>query len=191
MALLPAKTLIVYMWLGVGGIWLLAAFFTKRSARAQSWKSNVLQRALGLLAFFVGFTRYFQLTPLTRRFLPSSSAVACVGIALTLVGLSFAVWARFFLGGNWSGIVTVKAHHTLVRSGPYALVRHPIYSGLLLALIGTAVVYNQVRCLLAAALVLAMLLLKIRIEERFMSEQFGSAYRDYKQKVTALIPFVW
>jgi protein-S-isoprenylcysteine O-methyltransferase len=107
------------------------------------------------------------------------------------MGAVLAIWARFSLGGNWSATVTIKAGHTLVRRGPYALVRHPIYSGLLLALLGTVLLFNQVRCLLALALIVLMLASKIRMEERFMAEQFGAEYVAYKQRVKALIPFVW
>jgi len=191
MSLLHARNIVVDLWIAIGIVWLLGALFTKRSARAQSWGSRIFHRTLGVVAFLVGFTPYFQFPQLTRRFVPSSPAVTSIGLVLTLLGISLAIWARFFLGGNWSGTVTVKADHTLVRRGPYALVRHPIYSGFLLALIGTAVVYNEIRCLLAMALVLVMLLLKIRVEEKFMTEEFGSEYKDYSQHVKALVPFVW
>jgi protein-S-isoprenylcysteine O-methyltransferase Ste14 len=95
------------------------------------------------------------------------------------------------LGGNWSGRVTIKEGHTLEKRGPYAIVRHPIYSGLLLAVLGTAIAFREIRGLIAVALVFAMLLMKSRMEERFMMEEFGSVYRDYGRQVKALIPFVY
>jgi len=100
------------------------------------------------------------------------------------------VWARLVLGRNWSGTVTVKQEHTLVRQGPYVIVRHPIYTGLLAAGLGTAIAYGQIRGLIAVALFLLLFILKIRIEERFMREQFGDDYRIYQEQVKALIPFV-
>ena len=87
-------------------------------------------------------------------------------------------------------MVTVKHDHELVRSGPYALVRHPIYSGVLLALIGTTLAIGRWRGLPGLALIAAALLCKLTIEERFMSEQFGEAYARYRAEVPALIPFV-
>ena len=90
---------------------------------------------------------------------------------------------RAWLGRNWSAEVTVKHDHELVRSGPYALVRHPIYTGLLLALIGTALGVGNGRALIGLVLIVAALLRKVAIEERFMSEQFGDAYARYRAEV--------
>ena len=105
-------------------------------------------------------------------------------------GLGFAVWARRCLGRNWSGIVTVKQGHELIRSGPYALVRHPIYTGLLLAILGTASAIGEWRGLIAFVLITAGFVLKLRIEEDFISETFGEQYARYRAEVPALIPFI-
>jgi len=88
-------------------------------------------------------------------------------------------------------MVTVKKDHKLVRNGPYALVRHPIYTGTLLALLGTAIVFGETQGLLVVALATLILWIKSRREELFMTEEFGEEYRQYKQKVKALIPYVW
>ena len=124
-----------YLWLGAGVVWLVGAFFAKRAARKQSPRSRDLQRLIGLAAILIGFSPYFQFRVLDGRFVPDLPEVTDEGIALTFLGVVLAVGARFFLGGNWSATVTVKADHTLVRCGPYAIVRHPIYTGLLLALL--------------------------------------------------------
>jgi protein-S-isoprenylcysteine O-methyltransferase Ste14 len=94
------------------------------------------------------------------------------------------------LGRNWSGAVTIKDGHELVTSGPYALVRHPIYTGLLLAFLGSAVALGDWRGALAFALAAGALWRKLRLEERWMREQFGDAYQAYSQRVAALVPFV-
>jgi protein-S-isoprenylcysteine O-methyltransferase len=186
-----ARNIVVGLWAAFALIWLAGALYTKRSARVQSWGSRVFQRGIGVLGILIGFTPYFNFGPITRHFLPSAPGVVYTGLALTVLGIGLAIWARFFLGGNWSGVVTVKSEHTLVRSGPYSLMRHPIYTGMLLGLLGTAVVYNEVRCLIAAALILLMHLLKIRVEEQFMIEEFGAQYAEYRRQVKALLPFVW
>ncbi len=113
------------------------------------------------------------------------------GAALTAAGLLFTVWARAHIGRNWSGIVTVKQDHELITSGPYAIVRHPIYTGLLLAFVGSALARGEWRGVLAVVIVLLALWRKLRLEERWMSEQFGDQYAAYRQRVAALIPFVW
>jgi len=188
---LHVKTLILYPWLALGAVWIVGAFTAKPAVRRESAGSRLRVTALGALAVIIGFSKYFQFGWLARPFLPASPAVAYTGLALMFAGIGFAVWARFYLGGNWSGVVTVKKDHTLVRRGPYAIVRHPIYSGLLLAILGSVVVYRELRGLVAAGLLLVMLRLKSRTEERFMTEEFGSEYRLYEQQVKALIPFIW
>ncbi len=101
-----------------------------------------------------------------------------------------AVSARIFLGRNWSAVVTIKQDHEIIRRGPYALVRHPMYSGFLLAMLGTAVAMGEVRGLLAIGLAFLGLWLKLRTEESFLVEQFGVQYVQYRQETKALIPFV-
>ena len=121
---------------------------------------------------------------------PHSIALYWIGVALLLGGLGFAVWARRRLGRNWSGTVTIKQDHELIRTGPYRWVRHPIYTGLLLAFIGSTVALDQWRGVVATLLVTLAFLLKIRTEETWMTETFGAAYTRYRTEVRALIPFV-
>ena len=128
---------------------------------------------------------------LAWRFAPDTALVGWTGAIITAVGVAIAIAARFFLGKNWSGWVTVKKGHQLIRSGPYAVVRHPIYSGILFGVLGTAIVVGEVRGLIALAFAALGLRLKSLQEERFMEEEFGGEYRDYKRRVKAMIPLVW
>ena len=185
------KTLIGYLWLVGLVVWVIGAFRTKRTTRRQSRSSRWLQAALAILAVEIGFARPFASGCLGQPFISASAAAQYAGVALTAAGVAFAIWARLVLGSNWSGIVTVKEGHTLMDRGPYAIVRHPIYSGVLLAYIGTAIVFGEVRVLIAFVFVLALILSKIAIEERFMTQEFGVQYSEYKQRVKALIPFVY
>lgn len=179
-----------WIWIAFGVFWLLAAFVQKRSVRRQSSSSRLLQVSIIVLAvtpFFIA-GREFHL--LYRHMFPTPFAVQAVGLLLMLLGWFFAVWARVALGGNWSGTVTVKENHVLVTHGPYRWVRHPIYSGVLLLLLGTAVVVGTAVTIMEVAAVTLALSLKMRTEEKFMQETFGEQYRDYCQRVKALIPYV-
>ena len=113
------------------------------------------------------------------------------GLVLVALGLGFSAWARALLGRNWSGTVTVKTGHELIVAGPYRLVRHPIYTGLLLAFLGTAVAQDQWRALLALLLVWLSFWRKWRLEEHFMQDTFGDRYRAYRAKVPAVVPWKW
>jgi protein-S-isoprenylcysteine O-methyltransferase Ste14 len=179
------------LWLIWLAIWMVAALGAKRTVRRESLGSRLGYGAL-MLAGAVVLAMPQVLGPtLGQRFHPHSFGWFLAGALLVLVGLAFSLVARFWLGGNWSGTVTVKQGHELIGSGPYALVRHPIYSGMLLAFIGTAIVIDRWSALAALALLLAALLVKIRKEERFMADTFGAAYARYQAEVPALVPFVF
>jgi len=107
-----------------------------------------------------------------------------------LAGVALAIWAPTILGRNWSATVTVKKDHTLVRSRPYTAVRHPIFSGLLRASLGTALAIGEVHSLLAEAIGPVGFRIKSKLEEQFMMERFGREYEEYRQHSWALVPFV-
>ena len=113
-----------------------------------------------------------------------------LGAALTFAGIAFAIWARVWIAGNWSSDVTLKRDHELIVDGPYAWVRHPIYTGILVALAGTALAVGEWRGVLAVALAAGAFWRKLRLEEAVMRRQFGETYARYAARVPALIPFV-
>jgi protein-S-isoprenylcysteine O-methyltransferase Ste14 len=186
-----ANRLIYWLWMGAGVVWLVSSLTAKTTARQQSAHSRLLHICIELLAFLLVFNSDFRIGPLKERFVPPSAPSTYIGLALTSAGIFVAIWARFFLGRNWSANVTVKQDHNLVRSGPYRVVRHPIYSGLVLGLLGTSVAVGEVGCLLGTVLALIGWRLKSLVEEQFMEQQFGNEYLRYKQEVKALIPFAW
>ena len=178
------------LWLAWLAYWFFAAFNVKATRRRERFASLLLNRGpLVIGAFLLAFERQ-PLHWLSERFLPLSMAFYWIGLVMLATGLALAVWARRHLGRNWSGIVTVKQDHELIRSGPYSLVRHPIYTGLLLAILGTAVAIGEWRGLIAVALITVGFVLKFKMEERFMSETFGEQYARYRAEVRSLIPFV-
>jgi protein-S-isoprenylcysteine O-methyltransferase Ste14 len=123
-------------WIAVGIVWLAGAIKTKRTARAQTFGSRLMHLSLAGAAFVLLFSPKLAPGPLAWRFVPNSAAIAYGGLALTIAGTGFAIWARAFLGRNWSANVTIKQDHQMIQSGPYAVVRHPIYSGFLLGAVG-------------------------------------------------------
>jgi protein-S-isoprenylcysteine O-methyltransferase Ste14 len=181
------SSIIVYSWGMLTLVWLAGAMRTKPSLRATSLGMRTLCLAAILLGFLLvlwnGFPSVFA-----ARALPPSHALQRAGAALTVLGCAFAIWARLALGTNWSGRPTVKAGHELVIRGPYALARHPIYTGLLVAAIGTALADLQWRRLLGVAIIAAAVLVKIRQEESLMMETFPDSYPSYRRRVKALIP---
>jgi protein-S-isoprenylcysteine O-methyltransferase Ste14 len=178
------------VWVAVGVVWAVAAIRTKRATLAQTRASRLIHIALGAVAFVLLFNPQLAIGPLAWRFVPLSPEVSYTGLALTLAGAAFAIWARATLGRNWSGIVTIKEDHQIIRTGPYALVRHPIYSGFLLAMLGTALAIGQIRGLVGLVIAFGAWWFKSRIEEKFMEQQFGGQYVAYRQQVKAFIPFV-
>jgi protein-S-isoprenylcysteine O-methyltransferase Ste14 len=174
----------------LGAVWLFGLLSAKPTARTQSSGSRLLEMGLTILAFCLVFTPYFQSGWRALNFVPNSDLAGAIGLLLVLLGVAFSIWARLVLGGNWSSAVTVKQGHTLNCRGPYTIVRHPIYTGLLLALLGVAIIVGQVRGLLGVGVLALAYWLKLKMEERFMLEQFGADYRRYQERVKALIPYV-
>ena len=185
------RSVIDCIWIILLIVWCLAALRASPAARRQP----IAARLAHILPLAVCCVLLFRSTgaagPLGRHFAPDTAFVAWTGAMITALGVAFAIAARFFLGKNWSGWVTVKKGHQLIRSGPYAVVRHPIYSGVLLGILGTAIVVGEVRGLVAMAFAALGLGLKSFQVERFMEEEFGSEYRDYKRRVKAMIPLLW
>jgi protein-S-isoprenylcysteine O-methyltransferase Ste14 len=182
---------IAVMWIAWVGYWVIAARDVKPVRRQESLGSRLafavpIAIGAGMLASGQVPVRW-----LDDRFLPPSAAVYWSGTLLVAAGLVFMVWARRTLGRNWSGRVTLKENHELIRGGPYRLVRHPIYTGLLLALLGTAIAFAQWRDVIALGLITLAVLRKMRVEERFMAESFPADYARYRAEVPALIPFVF
>ncbi|HEY6307942.1 MAG TPA: isoprenylcysteine carboxylmethyltransferase family protein [Candidatus Angelobacter sp.] len=180
-----------YLWLALGIFWLAGALTAKRTERTQSPGSRLLQITPEIAAFSLLFGRLPWPSWLRWRFVHGDTLTAAwVGLALTAAGIAFAIWARLWIGRNWSGRVTIKEQHELIQNGPYAIVRHPIYSGFLLGILGTAIASGELHALLALPLAALGWTFKLRMEESFMIQQFGSTYLDYKRRVKALVPFL-
>jgi protein-S-isoprenylcysteine O-methyltransferase Ste14 len=184
------RHLFTLMWLAWALYWLISARGIKSPVREESQLSRWLHFGPLLVAGWLLWPTNHFWPPLAVRFMQRTELSYWIAAGMTAAGLLFAVWARRHLGRNWSGSVTIKADHELITSGPYRLARHPIYTGLLLAFAGTALIVAEWRGVLGLVIVFVALWRKLKLEERFMREQFGQAYSDYAKRVAALVPFL-
>jgi protein-S-isoprenylcysteine O-methyltransferase Ste14 len=185
---------IEYAWAALALVWLAGLAFTKRTARTQPVGTRLFQLAVAAFGFAL-LSRHcqdwFPYNWLFLRFAPHTAPITNAAFLTTLVGCGFAIWARLTLGRNWSGRVTVKDDHELITRGPYALARHPIYTGFLIAVAGTALAIGQWRGIVALFVILMALMLKMAQEEKMMLQTFPAEYPLYRRRVKALIPGIF
>ena len=188
MVLLTARHAMTLAWWVFLVYWAIASFRVKPTAEREGWLSRLPHLLIMVGAFTLLFWDHLDLGPLDHQFVARSPVVRWMGVASTWVGITFAIWARVHIGQNWSSKVTLKEDHQFIRSGPYSRVRHPIYSGILLAVVGTAMVLGEWRDILGVCLVFLAHWFKAQKEEALMTRQFGSVYEEYKKQTGALIP---
>lgn len=183
-----AINVIGYTWEILGIVWLAGLAFTKRTVHSQPIGQRIFQMALVLFGFLLLGSQFLRGGWLGKNFIVTTPATENIGVAIAMAGCFFAIWARITIGSNWSGRATVKAGHELIVRGPYAIARHPIYTGILIGAIGTGLAMAEWRCLLGFALIALVFAAKIGQEERLMLQTFPEAYPRYRQRVKALIP---
>jgi protein-S-isoprenylcysteine O-methyltransferase Ste14 len=181
----------VVPWIALIVVWVVGALRTKRTIQSQSSASQLLYTAILIAGVYLIFAKQSGIPWLDHQLYPVTVPIALVGLLAVLMGVAFSVWARLMLGGNWSNRVTVKENHTLVRTGPYRIVRHPIYSGILLGMLGSALQRGGIRCFVGVLICGFSFWLKTRAEERFMVQSFGEQYLQYRHRVKALAPFIF
>jgi protein-S-isoprenylcysteine O-methyltransferase Ste14 len=178
------------MWLVYLVYWRAKATNVKATDRQESLPSRLARLVSIVGAVALLWLPSLPVPLLNKRFLPFSELCFWTGSVVTAGGLLFSVWARRHLGRNWSQAVTLKRDHELITTGPYALVRHPIYTGFLLGFVGCAVALAEWRGLIAVALVLGALWHKLNMEERWIREEFGEPYEAYCRRVAAFVPYI-
>lgn len=180
--------LIPLLWMVWLLYWVLGAGHLKPAARRESRLQMVGHGIPLALAILLSSLPNHDCGVLARQFMARTWAGYSIGVLLVALGLGYAVQARRHLGANWSGTVTLKQGHSLIQSGPYRRVRHPIYAGILLAMVGSALAMAEWRGVLALLLAAAALTIKLRREERWMLEHFGDNYSEYRKTSWALLP---
>ena len=179
-------------WLVVIAYWLWGVRSAKATEQQESFPKRLLAYWLPLLiaVLLLGPGDWFGHSLLREQFVPHTTLVYSIGLALAMTGAALALVSRALLGRNWSATVQLKHGHELVTDGPYRLVRHPIYTGLLTLFLGNAVMVGDWRGLLAVAIVFVSFWRKSRLEEVWLAERFGEPYRAYQARTKALIPAV-
>jgi protein-S-isoprenylcysteine O-methyltransferase Ste14 len=179
--------LVLLFWVVFRVYWFVSAIGVKKTIRNDEWRRDAGIRialvAIVIILFEVGSRWHL----LGYQF---GQGVQLAGVVLCGLGVAFAIWARWHLGRNWSGAPSIKEGHELVMSGPYHFVRHPIYTGMLLAILGSALVLGVVWA--AVFFIFCVnFLYRIPVEEKYMMQLFPKTYPAYKKGTKSLIPFIW
>ena len=177
-----------YVWPAFGIYWVASGLRGKAAETHEAHWYRVLRLSILALVFLLIFWRRAAFGFLSARSVPDISLLAYAGFVATLIGLAIAIWARVHLGQYWSDKVVLKIDHQLIRSGPYAYMRHPIYSGVLLGVLGTALVLGEWRGLLAFVILLVNYSIKARKEDRILAARFSSEFRRHEAHAGFLFP---
>lgn len=176
-------------WVSFILYWLISAQWTKAVAEKQSVRSALAHR-IPLGCSYVLLADLHLPPPMNLSITPHADWTGAMGVCICVLGLFVTLWARWTLAGNWSSAVTFKQGHELIRTGPYRLARHPIYTGILAMGLGTALDIGMLRCWLAVPLMAAAFWIKLKQEERLLLQHFPDQYPAYQEQVKALVPFV-
>jgi len=186
------KTGLKIIWMIVGLFWLVSGLITKKAKAQETFPKRFIYYWLPLIVAFylLGPGDWFGKSWLREKFVEHTNLVGTIGLLFCIAGAVIAIWSRYLLGRNWSLSVQRKSEHELIQKGIYKTIRHPIYFGLLLFIIGNGIIVGDYRAIIAVIVVFISLWFKLIKEERLLIEIFGDQYLNYKLKTKALIPFV-
>jgi protein-S-isoprenylcysteine O-methyltransferase Ste14 len=173
------------IWASFSILWEVAARNTSSDKSAESSSARTLHVLMVNVALLLVFV---PVPGLTQRFVPASAAISIAGLTLQFAGLFFAVWARRHLGRNWSGRISIKVDHELIRTGPYRLIRHPIYTGFLGMFVASVLVSGEYHAVVGLALGIFAYVRKLRLEEANLAAVFGADWAEYRASSWALVP---
>jgi protein-S-isoprenylcysteine O-methyltransferase Ste14 len=180
---LSAETAAIWsarLWMLLAIVWVVSRFGIKRAKQRESTGEFVLHAFPVVIGFWLLFANH--------NVLPATLAIWMAGLALTALGIGISIWARLTLGRNWSSAVTLKHDHELIRTGLYRWIRHPIYTGILLGMIGSAMIRGHLRGWIGMAIVAAMFYFKARREERFLRQEFGAGFEEHARRTGMFLP---
>ena len=183
---------LIATWLIVLTYWLISSLSAKKIVHQESFLTRFIHYWLPLIiaVLLLGPGEWYGHSWLRENFVEHTNLVGTIGLSISIIGALIACISRFTLGKNWSLSIQQKESHVLIMDGIYKYVRHPIYTGLLLLFIGNALIVGDYRAILAVIIVFASFWLKLKKEEKWMMEIFGTKYMEYKNQTSALIPFL-
>jgi protein-S-isoprenylcysteine O-methyltransferase Ste14 len=183
--------LTILCWCALLTYWFVKASKVKAAVQTQTKTSRYIYMVIMISGFTITYARVFAQGIFGYQLIPVNDFTGIAGLAVCISGVAFAIWARKTLGNNWSGEVTLKKEHELVQSGPYKIVRHPIYTGFEIGLLGVAITIGQLKGLVGLSIVFVNHYFKTRMEEEIMCRQFPAQYPEYIRRVKRLVPFVF
>ena len=179
-------------WLVVLAYWFISGIGLKKVQNQEPFLKRFVQYWLPIMItiYLLVHGEWFGHNWFRQNFVEHTNLVGMIGLSISILGGIVACWARYMLGKNWSLSIQQKENHELIQNGIYKVIRHPIYTGLLLLFIGNAIIVGDNRAIIAIILAFVALWLKLRKEEKLLTEIFGNQYTNYKSHTKALIPFI-
>lgn len=180
------------IWISLLLFWILSGRNNKQSIHKESFFKRFLLYWLPLLIamLLLGPGEWFGHSLIRENFVEHTNLVGGIGLLISFMGLLIACWSRYLLGKNWSLSVQKKENHELIKSGPYSILRHPIYTGILLIFIGNTIIVGDYRGIIAVLIVFISFWFKLKKEEKWLIEIFGEDYHNYKKTTKAILPYL-
>lgn len=175
-------------WIVFAVYWAIGAFKTRRTAKKESFAARYGVMAIEVIGFYLLFSGDAVIGVLARQVVVRTFDLRLLGVVLIWIGIAIALWARWHLGQYWSGRITIKEGHKLIRTGPYARLRHPIYTGLVLAAMGTAMEIDRWRGVASVCVILLGFYIKARREEALLTKEFGAEFNAHRRATGFLLP---
>ena len=183
------QIIIILLWVLIAVYWILLSFRNKEPSKKEPMFSRITFLVFMVISFYLLFSKSVPFSVLNGSFY-KNHFFYYLGFIITVASLIFTAYSRYILGNNWSGRIEIKKDHKLITNGPYNITRNPIYTGLLFGVLGTALMYNQLKGILALILLSCAFSMKIKKEEKFLLKNFPK-YKTYMRKVKRLIPFLY
>ena len=185
------RVLIDIPWIAFISYWIISALNTKRTSKREPFVARYGVMFVEVVGFVFLFKESAGIGVLSQRVFHRSYVASVSAVTLSWAGIALAIWARWHLGQYWSGRITIKEDHKLIRTGPYTRLRHPIYSGLDLAVIGSAIAIDRWRCVVGVCVIIVGFWIKAKREEAMLAAQFGADFEEHRGQTGFLVPRLW